>query len=98
MSIVGSGTDDDRERVLATQRKRWAYLRHLYDRYQDVPAAHAQSLEGFEVAKVIGISDRKEADRVFTHLKDAGLTKFTAMESWDHAGRHRRGGTRARCT
>jgi hypothetical protein len=79
MPIRGSGSAEDRERVLAAQRKRWEYLRYLYDEHQKLRAGHLQSLNGFEVGKAIGVDDRAETDRIFSYLKEAGLIKYMSM-------------------
>jgi hypothetical protein len=73
MSNAGVGSADDRAKVLATQRNRWTFLRHLYDAREELPAGQTEAESAADVGQAIGLSDNAELDRISSYLADAGL-------------------------
>jgi hypothetical protein len=76
---IGDSPLDDRARVLTTQRRRWEFLKRLYELNEQVRPGYIQSAPATEVAADIGVTNRGDVDRTLFYLKDAGLIKFMTM-------------------
>lgn len=79
MSVTGPGTPDDKARVLSTQRKRWDFIRRLYDQHQQVPAGQHQADSADDVGRAVGLDDDAEIQRIYMYLSDRGLIKLIAQ-------------------
>jgi hypothetical protein len=66
----------DREKVDRTRKLRWEFLHALYRSNDQVRLGHLQCVPAFEIARIAGIEDKAEAERVFFYLKNAGLLEF----------------------
>ena len=73
MATTGVGSADDRAKVIARQRNRWTFLRHLYDAREEPPAGQKQEESAADVGRAIGLSDNAARDAVSSYLTDAGL-------------------------